>query len=98
VHLPPADAIPLEAGGDVRFFQNVAPLSALEGRLTQVGYEAESTVDAGLAFVLKAEFERGTEPPRLGLRGTAKVYGGRVALGYYLLRRPLGSLRRLAGL
>jgi multidrug efflux pump subunit AcrA (membrane-fusion protein) len=97
VHLPPADAIPLDAGAEVRFFQNVAPLRALDGKLTQVSYEAEATVDAGLAFVLKAEFERGTEAPRLGLRGTAKVYGGRVALGYYLLRRPIASLRRLLG-
>jgi multidrug efflux pump subunit AcrA (membrane-fusion protein) len=98
VHLPPGDAIPVEAGAAVRFFQNVAPLSSLDGKLTQVGYEAENTVDAGLAFVLKAEFERGTEPPRLGQRGTAKVYGERVPLAYYLLRRPIGALRRLAGL
>jgi multidrug efflux pump subunit AcrA (membrane-fusion protein) len=98
VHLPPADAIPLAPGADVRFFQNVAPLSALDARITQVSYEAENTVDAGLAFVLKAEFAAGTAAPRLGLRGTAKLYGESVPLGYYLLRRPLGSLRRLLGL
>jgi multidrug efflux pump subunit AcrA (membrane-fusion protein) len=97
VHLPPADSVPLEPGAEVRFFQNVAPLSALDGKLTQVGYEAENTVDAGLAYVLKAEFASGTQPPRLGLRGTAKLHGGSVSLGYYLLRRPLGSLRRLLG-
>ena len=97
LHMPPADAIPVEPGAEVRFYQNVAPLSSLSGRLTQVGYEAESTVDAGLAFVLKGEFDAGTETPRLGLRGTAKVYGASVPLGYYLLRRPLGSLRRLLG-
>lgn len=98
VHLPPGDAIPLEPGAEVRFFQNVAPLASLDGTLTQVSYEAESTVDAGLAFVLKAEFARGTEAPRLGLRGTAKLHGGEVALGYYLLRRPIGSVRRILGL
>jgi hypothetical protein len=98
VHLPPAVAIPRAPGADVRFFQNVAPLSALDARITQVSYEAENTVDAGLAFVLKAEFAAGTAAPRLGLRGTAKLYGESVPLGYYLLRRPLGSLRRLLGL
>ena len=82
----------------MRFFQNVAPLSALEAQLTEVGYEAEQTVDAGLAYVLRAEFDPGTEPPRLGLRGTAKVYGEQVPLGYYLARRPLASLRRLLGM
>lgn len=97
LHLAAEDAISVAAGADVRFFQNVAPLSALDARLTQVGYEAEQTVDAGLAYVLRAEFTPGTELPRLGLRGTAKVYGSYVPLGYYLLRRPLGALRRLVG-
>jgi multidrug efflux pump subunit AcrA (membrane-fusion protein) len=97
VHLPPADAVPLDVGAEVRFFQNVAPLSSLDGKLTQVSYEAENTVDAGLAYVLKAEFARGSEAPRLGLRGTAKLHGEEVLLGYYLLRRPIGSLRRLLG-
>lgn len=98
VHLAPEDAIAVEPGNDVRFYQNVSPLSALAGKLTQVGYEAESTVDAGLAYVLKAEFESDAQAPRLGLRGTAKVYGGFVPLVYYVLRRPIASLRRLMGI
>lgn len=97
IHVPADDAIAVQRGAEVRFFQNVAPLSALDARLTQVGYEAEQTVDAGLAYVLRAEFSQGTGTPRLGLRGTAKVYGEKVPLGYYLLRRPLASLRRLLG-
>jgi hypothetical protein len=98
IHMAAEDAITLEPGAEVRFFQNVAPLSALDARLTEIGYEAEQTVDAGLAFTLRAQFAAETELPRLGLRGTAKVYGEKVPLGYYLLRRPLGSLRRLVGL
>ncbi|HYF20197.1 MAG TPA: HlyD family efflux transporter periplasmic adaptor subunit [Ramlibacter sp.] len=97
LHLAADDAIDIAPGAEVRFFQNVAPLSALQARLTHAGYEAEQTVDAGLAYVLKAELAPGTEPPRLGLRGTAKVYGEEVPLGYYLLRRPFASLRRLLG-
>ena len=34
---------------------------------------------------------------RLGLHGTAKVYGEEVSLGYYLLRRPLSALRAWTG-
>ncbi len=98
LHLATDDAIDIGAGAEVRFFQNVAPLNALDARLTQIGYEAEQTVDAGLAYVLRAEFLGQAEPPRLGLRGTAKVYGDYVPLGYYLLRRPLASLRRMTGL
>jgi len=34
---------------------------------------------------------------RLGLHGTAKLYGGRVVLGYYLLRRPIATARAWLG-
>ncbi|RYY64338.1 MAG: HlyD family efflux transporter periplasmic adaptor subunit, partial [Comamonadaceae bacterium] len=98
VHLAAEDMIAVGPGAAVTFFQNIAPLSALDARLSIVGYEAEQTVDAGLAYVLRADFAPGTELPRLGLRGTARVYGGYVPLGYYLLRRPLGALRRMVGL
>ncbi|WBY03780.1 HlyD family efflux transporter periplasmic adaptor subunit [Ramlibacter tataouinensis] len=98
IHVPADDAIAWQRGAEVRFFQNVAPLQALDARVTEIGYEAEQTVDAGLAYVLRAEFAAGTELPRLGMRGTAKVHGESVPLGYYLLRRPLASLRRLLGL
>lgn len=98
VHVPADDAIAVARGAEVRFFQNVAPLSTLDAQLTEVGYEAEQTVDAGLAYVLRAEFLPGTQPPRLGVRGTAKVHGETVSLGYYLARRPLASLRRMVGL
>ncbi len=98
LHLATEDLIDVAPGATVRFYQNIAPLSALDGQVVQVGYEAEQTVDAGLAFALRAEFAPGTAPPRLGLRGTARVYGGYVPLGYYLLRKPLGALRRMAGL
>ena len=98
LHMPADDAIDIDVGAAVRFYQNVSPLDSLAAAISEVGYETQTTVDAGLAYVLRAEFPAGTQPPRLGLRGTAKVYGHYVPLGYYLLRRPFGSLRRMLGL
>lgn len=98
LHLPADDAIDVEVGAAVRFYQNVSPLDSLSAAVTEVGYETQTTVDAGLAYVLRAEFPPGMQPPRLGLRGTAKIYGHYVPLGYYLLRRPFGGLRRMLGL
>ncbi|MBC5763288.1 efflux RND transporter periplasmic adaptor subunit [Ramlibacter albus] len=97
LHLPADDAIDLKLGGEVQFHQNISPLDTLTAKLTQTAYETENTVDAGLAYVLKAQFAPGTQPPRLGLRGSAKVYGDYVPLGYYLLRRPFASARRVIG-
>ena len=75
------DAIDVRAGAEVQFYQNISPLDTITARVTQTGYETENTVDAGLAYVLKAQFDPGTEPPRLGLRGTARIYGEKVPLG-----------------
>lgn len=97
LHLPADDAIAVEVGAQVQFYQNISPLDSLSAAVTQAGYETQATVDAGLAYVLRAEFPAGTQPPRLGLRGTAKVYGHYVPLGYYLLRRPFAGLRRMLG-
>ncbi|MNL84264.1 hypothetical protein D3C87_2121830 [compost metagenome] len=36
-------------------------------------------------------------PERLGLRGTARVYGEPVSLFYYLMRRPITALRQWTG-
>ena len=35
---------------------------------------------------------------RIGLKGTAKLYGERAPLGYLLLRRPIASVREWTGL
>ena len=35
--------------------------------------------------------------PRIGLRGTAKIYAAQVTLGYYLLRKPIAYIRRSFG-
>ena len=97
IRLPVADAISLEPGALVRLFLDVQPHRPLPAVLRSASYEAEPT-DAGvLAFRLKADLETG-QTPRIGLRGTAKVYGRPVPLGYYLFRRPLAAARRLLGI
>ncbi|MGE4242407.1 efflux RND transporter periplasmic adaptor subunit [Ramlibacter sp.] len=97
LHLPAEDLIDIRVGSEVQFYQNISPLDTLTATIVLIGYEAENTVDAGLAYVLRAEFERGTQAPRLGVRGSAKIYGDTVPLGYYIFRRPFATARRMLG-
>lgn len=97
IYVPADDAIQLDAGTSVRMFLNVSPLSSLEAKVTQTSYDAAQTADGTLAYVLKAKLLEST-PPRIGLKGTAKLYAGYVPLGYYVLRKPLAWLRRAAGI
>lgn len=46
--------------------------------------------DGLLTYKIRAAFDGG-EAARIGLTGTAKIYGGRSLLAYSLFRRPLIS-------
>jgi hypothetical protein len=97
IWLPVADAITLTPGAEVDFFLNVAPDAPLKAKLRQASYEATLSPGGVLGYRLKAALDGSEHPPRIGLRGTAKVYGERVTLFYYLMRRPLAATRQFFG-
>jgi len=97
IWLPVADAITLSPGADVDFFLNVAPESPLHATLRQASYEATQSSAGLLGYRLKAKLSDPAHPPRIGLKGTAKVFGERVSLFYYLARRPLAAARQFVG-
>ena len=97
VQLPVADAIALEVGAPVTLYLTAYPLEPLEGKILETSYQARSTEESVVAYRLLASIEGEGEHRRLGLHGTAKLYGERVALGYYLLRRPIASARAWLG-
>ena len=97
IMLPVADAINLDPGAEVLVFLNTQPDRPLPARLSRASYEAEITPVGELAFRLKAALTGPGAPPRIGLRGTAKIYGEEVTLFFYLLRKPLTALRMWAG-
>ena len=96
IELPVADAIGLEQGAEIALFLDSDPLIRDGATLERAAYQAQSTSSGQLAYRLDATFDAG--PPRIGLRGTAKVFGDRAPLALYLLRRPLAALRQAVGL
>jgi Biotin-lipoyl like len=98
VWLAVADAINLELDAPVRLFLHTDPLSPRSGRLIEASYQATLSPESVASYKLRARFEEGTELPRIGLRGTARISGEWVLLGYYLFRRPLAHLREWSGL
>jgi len=97
VYLPPEDAVELEAGARVDVLLHVDPLSPLQAQIERASYEASAQADGTLAYVVRARLADGQALPRIGLRGTAKIYAGQVTLGYYLLRKPIAYVRRSLG-
>lgn len=101
IFLTVRDAITLTPGTKVKLFLDTRPLEPLVATLTYASYDAEVTPEGILAYRLKASLrtnERGSEElPRIGLQGTAKLYGEYAPLAMYLLRRPLAYLRQWIG-
>lgn len=97
IALAPDDAIRLDTGSDVKLYLNAAPLSSFDATITQTAYETSITPEGMPAYMLRAQLEQGEKPPRIGLKGTAKISAGWVPLSYYLLRKPMRALRRALG-
>lgn len=96
IELAVADALDFQPGTEIVLFLDSAPLHSHSARLQRSAYEAQQTTSGQLAYRLDATFDQ--SPPRIGLRGTAKIYGERGPLAFYLLRRPLAALRQTVGL
>jgi len=99
VWLPVANAINLDTGSQIRLFLRVAPLSPLTASLTQTSYQATLSPENIPAYRIRGRFDGdASQLARIGLKGTAKLYGETVPLVYYLMRRPLAALREWSGL
>jgi biotin carboxyl carrier protein len=97
IRLPVADAIDFALASPVRMYLSSDPQHPLDGVLRYAAYKPETAASGIVAYRLKADFTATTKPPRIGLTGTARLYGKKVSLGYYLFRRPLTALRQRLG-
>jgi hypothetical protein len=96
IDLPTKEQMRLEPGAPVKVWLDAQPLWALDGRIEQASYQARPTADGILAFAVTAKPEG--DAPRIGSRGTAKLYGQWVPFAYSLLKRPIASARQFFGI
>ena len=95
--LPMKETLPVQPGGEALFFSNISPSSPQRVKLSYVSYQASEMTGDSLAFTLRGDFEETGEMPRLGMRGTAKVYGPRMPLIAIALRHPIRAVRQWLG-
>lgn len=99
IDLAVSDAIILAPGARVTAFLDSDPMRPLAARVVRADYQARQRDNGMMAFRVVAELTEGrSEPPRLGIRGTAQLYGSTVPLVFYLLRRPISALRQWIGM
>ena len=94
--LPMADALQFAEHAPVQVYLSAAPLNSLNAQLRYLGFEAQPRPDGTYAYRLRAVLE-GASDARLGQKGTARIYGQRVPLIYWVIRRPLAVIRQYLG-
>ncbi len=97
IYLPVVDLIKLEVGSKGDFFL-YGQLGTLPVVVKTLGYNAKLLPNKILAYQLSADFTDPKDTPQLGAQGTVRLYGDRVPLIYYLVRRPLQAMRQTLGI
>lgn len=95
--LPIADAITLEPSAPVSLYLNANPLKPVTARLRYVAHDAVQRPDGAYAYRMRATLDAATMH-RVGLKGTVKVHGESVPAIYWVLRRPIATMRSSLGL
>ncbi|HZX27408.1 MAG TPA: HlyD family efflux transporter periplasmic adaptor subunit [Telluria sp.] len=95
--LPIGDAIALPDGAPVELYLAASPLSALSARVRYLAHDAVPRPDGSFAFRVRARLDAPTAQ-RVGAKGTVKISGDRVPLIYWIVRRPLATIRQHLGL
>jgi hypothetical protein len=97
IWLAVSDSITLPAQSKVEIFLNIHPETPYLAKMEYENYQAELSPEGILAFRTRVAIVS-KSIPRIGLRGTAKLYGEKVPLFYYIFRRPFAVARQWIGL
>jgi hypothetical protein len=92
------DALFLEENADVKIFVDNKIFETWNAKITQISYKPQATPENVISYKIIADFDDLKENeniPKIGLRGTAKIYSQEVTLFFYLFRKPITSLRQL---
>jgi multidrug resistance efflux pump len=92
IEVPVDSVVSFDKGSEVVFFSNLAPDEPVYGKLDFASYASTATPDGVMSYAFRAAFDKG-QTLRLGLKGTAKIYGPRRMLLLWLIRRPLAVVR-----
>ena len=94
--LPVADAIPFPDNAPISLFLNASPLDSVKATVRYASHDAVQRPDGSFAYRVRATLT-GKTTHRVGLKGTAKLSGEWVTIGYWISRRPIAAIRQALG-
>lgn len=98
IKLPVKDSILLSEGSEAKLYLDSAPLSPRDSTIQSASYLTSLDEQGQSVYELFAAESELEAPPRIGVRGTAQIYGPTVPLIYTILRRPITAFRQWTGI
>jgi len=99
INIPVGDSLILKEGAAVTLYLDQSPLDPVKATIIQADFEAKKNATRTLSYKAVATIDKNDRPlPRLGVRGTAQIFGDKVSLGFYLFRKPISTLRQWIGI
>ncbi|MEC5206750.1 hypothetical protein QF022_001706 [Vogesella perlucida] len=90
-----SDRLDFDHDAAVRFYRAAQPFAPLDARLRYIAYEAQPRPEGHFAYRARAALR---QPPdtavQIGQRGTAKLYAGWTPMIYWILRKPIATVRQ----
>jgi multidrug resistance efflux pump len=96
--LPESDNVAIDPKKAIKIYLNISPETSYKAELTYIANESVISEKHIPSFIAEAEWLNKPKEVRLGLKGSAVLYGEQVPLIYYVLRKPWGYIRELLGI
>lgn len=99
IWIPESDNVVLDPEKEIKVILNTNPTKTYIAKQIYIANESKLSDLQVPSFIGEANWEEAPPPEvKLGLKGTAILYGDSVSLFYYIIRKPWGTLRSLLGL
>lgn len=98
IWIPERDNIEFALDTTIDVFLNSMPSKTFEAKFLYISPGIKVVGGELPSFEAEAEWINTEKPPKLGLKGSAVIYGEKVSLIYYLLRKPIGTIRKFIGI
>ncbi len=98
IWVPERDNVVIRKDRPIKVILNINPLVSYSAELTYVSNVSKLGEKNIPTFTAEAEWPKDTQPDlKLGLKGTAVLYGENVSLLYWIARKPWAAIREYLG-
>lgn len=92
--IPERDNITFAENIPIEVFLNSIPTKTFQAKFLYISPEVKAVEGELPSFEAEGEWLDADNPPKLGLKGSAVIYGEKVSIFYYFLRKPINAARK----